>query len=86
MSPTTVFLFSIPVFILIMFIPIFVLMYLAVFKHVRKLTCKQALVTWACIIIYYSVFFTQVPKITRPYFAQHSHQVTECQTRTVWDE
>lgn len=85
-SPQTVLVFSIPAFMFILFVPVFVMMYLAVVKKMTRLTTKQAIVTWVFIIAYYALFFTQAPKVTRPYFAQHSHEVTECKVRTVLDD
>lgn len=86
MSPQTVFVFSIPIFVLALTLPVIILSCVAFFKNINRLTGKQAMLTWACIICYYVVFFTQVPKVTRPYFAQNSHQVTECTTRQVFNQ
>lgn len=86
MSSTTIFLWSIPIFVILMTAPIITLVCWSAFSGVRKMSNKQAVVVWACIITYYAIFFTQAPKITRPYFQKNSVEVTECVTKRVWKD
>lgn len=83
MSPSTVVVLSIPVFMLIMFIPGFVLMSLSRFCKIRLYTGKMALLIFVCIICYYTVVLSQMRKITVPYYQKHSVEVQVCETKRV---
>ena len=66
--------------------PMILLISWSLYKKVTRLTNKQAAVVWACMLIYYAVFFTQGHKIIPENWKPVSTQEMVCELKTIYKE
>lgn len=83
MSVTYLFLITTTLIILAMIVPIIFTSWLNR-KCAGRMTGSFVVGFVICLIVYYGVFFTQAPKLFRPYILKNTHTEMVCKPVTVW--
>lgn len=85
MKPETVIMLISIYLVIAVVVPILITMYLQR-RYKGRLTGNGAIAFMLFLIVYYGLFFTQVPKYTRPYAAKHQYTEMVCKPQTFWKE